>query len=123
LSAAAWDVLSEFTIAAPFSDRKFAAPYAVRWIDDNAVNIERTRGAIPVTKLEQVRVRCLTATDFLSVEVYTLKGLVTHYVLFFIDIASRRSVHIAGITPIDGRGRSRGTSPMSKMVSFEAHGI
>jgi transposase InsO family protein len=34
---------------------------------------------------------CLTATDFLSVEVDTLKGLVTYYVLFFIDIA--------GITP------------------------
>jgi putative transposase len=40
---------------------------------------------------------CLTAADFLSVEVYTIKGLVTRYVLFFIDIASR-SVHIAGIT-------------------------
>ena len=41
---------------------------------------------------------CLTATDFLSVEVCTIKGLVTHYVLFFINIASR-SVHVAGITP------------------------
>jgi transposase InsO family protein len=41
---------------------------------------------------------CLTATDFLSVEVCTIKGLVTYYILFFIDIASR-SVHIAGITP------------------------
>jgi putative transposase len=30
--------------------------------------------------------------------VYTVKGLVTYYVLFFIDIASR-SVRIAGITP------------------------
>jgi putative transposase len=40
----------------------------------------------------------LTATDFLSVEVFTLKGLVTHYILFFIDLASR-SVHVAGITP------------------------
>jgi hypothetical protein len=30
--------------------------------------------------------------------VHTLKGLVTHYVLSFIDIASR-SVHIAGLTP------------------------
>jgi transposase InsO family protein len=40
---------------------------------------------------------CLTATDFLSVEVCSLKGLVTVSVLFFIDIASR-SVHIAGIT-------------------------
>jgi putative transposase len=41
---------------------------------------------------------CLTATDFLSVEVHTLRGLITHYILFFIDIPSR-SVHIAGITP------------------------
>ena len=31
-------------------------------------------------------------------EVCTIKGLVTQYILFFIDIASR-SVHIAGITP------------------------
>jgi hypothetical protein len=41
---------------------------------------------------------CVTATDFLSVEVCTIKGLVMQYILFFIDIASR-SVHIAGITP------------------------
>jgi len=41
---------------------------------------------------------CLTATDFLSVEVHTIKGLVTYYILFFIDIASR-SVHVAGVTP------------------------
>ncbi len=41
---------------------------------------------------------CLTATDFLSVEVYTIKGLVIHYILFFIDITSR-TVHVAGITP------------------------
>jgi len=44
---------------------------------------------------------CLTATDFLSVEVCTIKGLVTHYILFFIDIASR-SVHLGGITPHPG---------------------
>ena len=41
---------------------------------------------------------CLSATDFLSVEVCTFKGLATYYVLFFIDIASR-CVHLAGITP------------------------
>lgn len=35
---------------------------------------------------------------FLSVEVSTIRGLVTHYVLFFIDIASR-AVKIAGVTP------------------------
>ena len=44
---------------------------------------------------------CLSATDFLTVEVLTLTGLVTHYVLFFIDIATR-SVHIAGITTNPG---------------------
>jgi putative transposase len=41
---------------------------------------------------------CVAATDFFTVEVCTFKGLVTHYVLFFIDLASRR-VEIAGITP------------------------
>src|SRR5882757_6601298 len=41
---------------------------------------------------------CLSATDFLSVEVCTVRGLVTHYVLFFINVAPR-SVHIGGITP------------------------
>jgi hypothetical protein len=41
----------------------------------------------------------VTATDFMSVEVCTIKGLVTHYILFFIDIASRQ-VEVAGITLI-----------------------
>src|SRR5260221_3340958 len=39
----------------------------------------------------------LAATDFLSVEVWTKNGLVTYFVLFVIDLASRR-VEIAGIT-------------------------
>src|SRR5215475_8275030 len=37
------------------------------------------------------------ATDFFTVEVLTLRGLVTYYVLFFIHLESRR-VDIAGIT-------------------------
>jgi putative transposase len=41
---------------------------------------------------------CLVATNFLTVEACTIRGLVTHYVLFFIDIANR-AVEIAGITP------------------------
>src|SRR5260370_13554858 len=41
---------------------------------------------------------CLVATDFLTVEVCTIRGLVTHYVLFLMDIANR-AVKIAGITP------------------------
>jgi putative transposase len=40
---------------------------------------------------------CKAATDFFTVEVCTLRGLVTFYVLFFIDISSR-AVNIAGVT-------------------------
>jgi transposase InsO family protein len=40
----------------------------------------------------------LVATDFFTAEVWTLGGLVTYYVLFFIHLGSRQ-VHIAGRTP------------------------
>jgi transposase InsO family protein len=40
----------------------------------------------------------LVATDFFTTEVWTLGGLVTYYVLFFIQLASRK-VHLAGVTP------------------------
>jgi len=40
----------------------------------------------------------LVATDFFTAEVWTLGGLVTYYVLFFLHLGSRQ-VHIAGITP------------------------
>ena len=39
----------------------------------------------------------MAATDFFTVEVWTPRGLVTYYVLFFIHL-STRSVHIAGVT-------------------------
>jgi hypothetical protein len=38
----------------------------------------------------------LVGTDFFTVEVLTVRGLVTYYVLFFIHLESRR-VEIAGI--------------------------
>jgi transposase len=40
----------------------------------------------------------LTATDFFTAEVWTPRGLVTFYCLFFIRMATRE-VHLAGITP------------------------
>jgi len=40
----------------------------------------------------------LVATDFFTTEVWTLGGLVTYYVLFFIKLDTRE-VHIAGVTP------------------------
>src|SRR5438445_10601104 len=39
----------------------------------------------------------LVATDFFTAEVWTLGGLVTYYVLFFIRL-STREVHVAGVT-------------------------
>jgi putative transposase len=40
----------------------------------------------------------LVATDFFTAEVWTLGGLVTYYVLFFIHLGSRQ-VYVAGVTP------------------------
>jgi putative transposase len=53
---------------------------------------------MPWSRFLRAHRECLVATDFLTVEVCTIRGLVTHYVLFFMDIANR-AVKIAGITP------------------------
>jgi putative transposase len=39
----------------------------------------------------------LVATDFFTAEVWTLGGLVTYYVLFFLHLGSRQ-IHVAGVT-------------------------
>jgi putative transposase len=46
----------------------------------------------------RIHMEVLVATDFFTAEVWTLGGLVTYYVLFFIHLGSRK-IHIAGITP------------------------
>jgi transposase InsO family protein len=40
----------------------------------------------------------LVATDFFTAEVWTLSGLVTYYVLFFIHLGSRQ-IYVVGVTP------------------------
>ncbi len=40
----------------------------------------------------------LGATDFFTTEIWTKSGLVTYYVLFFMQVATRR-VYVAGMTP------------------------
>ena len=42
--------------------------------------------------------KTLWATDFFTKKVWTPRGLVEYYVLFFIHVGTRR-VHIAGMTP------------------------
>ena len=70
-------------------------------------NILKRHGMLPAPERRQSTSRkefirahrdVLAATDFFTVEVWTLHGLITYYVLFFIQLASRR-VHVAGLTP------------------------
>jgi putative transposase len=46
----------------------------------------------------QTHLDVLVATDFFTAEVWTLGGLVTYYVLFFIRLGTRE-VQVAGVTP------------------------
>ncbi len=40
----------------------------------------------------------LAGADFFTVEVATVRGFTTYYILFFMELSTRR-VHVAGITP------------------------
>jgi transposase InsO family protein len=75
--------------------------------DETVGNILRRNGIPPAPKRERTttwkefiraHMAVLAGTDFFTVEVLTLRGLVTYYVLFFIHLESRR-VEVAGITP------------------------
>src|SRR3984893_8176917 len=75
--------------------------------DQTVGNILRRRGLSPAPKRKQAMswkdfIRShrdvLVGMDFFTVEVLTLKGLMTYYVLFFIHLESRR-VSLAGFTP------------------------
>jgi len=44
---------------------------------------------------------CLAAADFFTIEVLTLRGFVTYYVLLAMEVSTRR-VEVAGITPYPG---------------------
>src|SRR5208337_2371633 len=61
----------------------------------------------------------LVGTDFFTVEVLTLKGLVTYYVLFFIQLESRR-VCLAGITPHPDR---QWTEQIGRNVTMQKWGF
>lgn len=75
--------------------------------DQTVGNILKRQGVLPAperktttTWKEFIRTHMdvLVATDFFTAEVWTLGGLVTYYVLFFIHLGSRE-VHVAGVTP------------------------
>jgi putative transposase len=75
--------------------------------DQTVGNILKRHGIVPAperktttTWKEFIRTHMdvLVATDFFTAEVWTLGGLVTYYVLFFIRLGTRE-VHVAGVTP------------------------
>jgi transposase InsO family protein len=59
---------------------------------------KRREGGMSWTQFLMLHWEVLAATDFFTVEVATWHGLVTYYVLFVMELATRR-VYIAGITP------------------------
>jgi putative transposase len=74
--------------------------------DQTVGNILRRQGIAPAPErgrtttwkeFIQSHAEVLAGTDFFTVEVLTWRGLVTYYVLFFIEVASRR-VSLGGIT-------------------------
>jgi len=61
----------------------------------------------------------LVATDFFTAEVWTLGGLVTYYVLFFIHLESRE-IHVAGVTP---HPNAQWMMQIARNVTMEAWGV
>ena len=53
----------------------------------------------------------LAAADFFTVEVATVRGFTTYYILFFMELSTRR-VHVAGIVFLDRTGS--GASPCAR---------
>ncbi len=58
----------------------------------------RRKPKIPWSSFIETHQDVITACDFFTVEVFTATGLITFYVLFFLQVGSRE-VHIAGVTP------------------------
>ena len=70
-----------------------------RILKDHGIEPAPERGkGMPWSVFLKAHWTSLAATDFFTVEVWGWSGLVTHYVLFVIELATRR-VRIAGITP------------------------
>jgi transposase InsO family protein len=67
----------------------------------------------------EAHMEVLVATDFFTAEVWTLGGLVTYYVLFFIQLSTREA-HVAGVTPYPNEAWM---VQMAKNVTMETWGF
>jgi putative transposase len=95
--------------------------------DQTVGNVLRRHGIAPAPQRKhtttwaafiRTHLAVLAGTDFFTVEVFTLRGLVTYYVLFFIHLESRK-VDIAGITV---HPNERGMQQMARNATMEGAG-
>lgn len=69
-----------------------------RILRDHLIEPAPDRGRrVPWSVFLKAHWKAIAASDFFTVEIWSWRGLVTHYILFVIDLATRRVV-IAGIT-------------------------
>ena len=96
--------------------------------DQTVGNILRRHGIPPAPQRKhtttwaafiRAHLALLAGTDFFSVEVFTLRGLVTYYVLFFIHLETRR-VDIAGVT---AHPDERWMQQIARNVTMEEWGV
>src|ERR1700674_5125947 len=102
--------------------------------DQTVSNVLRRHGLPPAPERKhtttwaafiRAHLAVLAGTDFFTVEVLTLRGLVTYYVLFFIHLETR-TVDIGGITvrpderSTDGQERDHGGMGSPSRVSLSA---
>src|ERR1700674_5122158 len=96
--------------------------------DQTVGNILRRHGLLPAPERKRTttwatfirtHLAVLAGTDFFTVEVLTLRGLVTYYVLFFIHLESRK-VEIAGIT---AHPKDRWMQQMARNVTMDGWGF
>ena len=95
--------------------------------DQTVGNVLRRHGIAPAPRRKhtttwaafiRAHLAVLAGMDFFTVEVFTLRGLVTYYVLFFIHLESRK-VDIAGITI---HPNERWMQQMARNVTMEGAG-
>jgi putative transposase len=96
--------------------------------DQTVGNVLKRHGLLPAPERKKTttwaqfirsHLAVLAGTDFFSVELFTHRGLVTCYVLFFIHLASRK-VEVAGIT---AHPNERWMQQMARKVTMEGWGF
>jgi putative transposase len=90
-----------------------------RVLQENGFDRGPKRGHGSWHEFIQRHIKTVWATDFFTKKVWTMRGPITYYVLFFIHLRTRR-VHIAGMTPNpDGRWMAQIARNMSMVFAEE----